>query len=154
MAIEIIMVALVWSFTDPFISVFNSENNQLLLEYAHVGLRLYFLGFLFAGVNIVLVAYFSATAIARPAIIGSLLRGVVAIGICAIVLSRIFGMNGVWLSFLTSEVITLIMVLILARHKESRKTMHTFDILLQQIGAVYNLYSGRGDPCQNKGAES
>ena len=121
-AIEIIMVALVWSFTDPFISVFNSENNQLLLEYAHVGLRLYFLGFLFAGVNIVLVAYFSATANARPAIIGSLLRGVVAIGICAIVLSRIFGMNGVWLSFLTSEVITLIMVLILARHKESRKT--------------------------------
>ena len=75
-----------------------------------------------AGVNIVLVAYFSATANARPAIIGSLLRGVVAIGICAIVLSRIFGMNGVWLSFLTSEVITLIMVLILARHKESRKT--------------------------------
>ena len=121
-AIEIIMIALVWSFTDPFISVFNSENNQLLLEYAHVGLRLYFLGFLFAGVNIVLVAYFSATANARPAIIGSLLRGVVAIGICAIVLSRIFGMNGVWLSFLTSEVITLIMVLILARHKESRKT--------------------------------
>lgn len=120
--IEVIMVALVWSFTDPFISVFNSENNQLLLEYAHVGLRLYFLGFLFAGVNIVLVAYFSATANARPAIIGSLLRGAVAIGACAIVLSMILGMNGVWLSFLASEVITLIMVLILARHKESRKT--------------------------------
>ena len=116
------MVALVWSFTDPFISVFNSENNQLLLEYAHVGLRLYFLGFLFAGVNIVLVAYFSATANACPAIIGSLLRGAVAIGACAIVLSMILGMNGVWLSFLASEVITLIMVLILARHKESRKT--------------------------------
>lgn len=120
--IEVIMVALVWSFTDPFISVFNSENNQLLLEYAHVGLRLYFLGFLFAGVNIFLVAYFSATANARPAIIGSLLRGAVAIGACAIVLSMILGMNGVWLSFLASEVITLIMVLILARHKESRKT--------------------------------
>lgn len=120
-AIEVIMVALVWSFTDPFISVFNSENNQLLLEYAHVGLRLYFLGFLFAGVNIMLVAYFSATANARPAIIGSLLRGAVAIGACAIVLSMIWGMNGVWLSFLTSEIITFAVLLILGRNKESRK---------------------------------
>ncbi len=120
-AVEIVLVALVWIFTDPFIAVFNSENNQLLQEYAHVGLRLYFLGFLFAGVNIMLVAYFSATANARPAILGSLLRGVIAIGICAIILSRIFGMNGIWLSFLASEVITFIIVLLLARHKESRK---------------------------------
>ena len=120
--VEIIMVVLVWIFTDPFIAVFNSENNQLLLEYAHTGLRLYFLGFLFAGVNIMLVAYFSATANARPAIIGSLLRGAIAIGICAIVLSRILGMNGVWLSFLASEMITLAVILILSKHKESRKT--------------------------------
>ena len=120
-AVEIVLVALVWIFTDPFIAVFNSENNQLLQEYAHTGLRLYFLGFLFAGVNIMLVAYFSATANARPAILGSLLRGVIAIGICAIILSRIFVMNGIWLSFLASEVITFIIVLLLARHKESRK---------------------------------
>ena len=120
-AVEIVLVVLVWIFTDPFIAVFNSENNQLLQEYAHTGLRLYFLGFLFAGVNIMLVAYFSATANARPAILGSLLRGVIAIGICAIILSRIFGMNGIWLSFLASEVITFIIVLLLARHKESRK---------------------------------
>ena len=120
-AVEIILVALVWIFTDPFIAVFNSENNRLLLEYAHTGLRLYFLGFLFAGVNIMLVAYFSATANARPAIIGSLLRGAVAIGACAIVLSMIWGMNGVWLSFLTSEIITFAVLLILGRNKESRK---------------------------------
>ena len=31
-AVEIILVALVWIFTDPFIAVFNSENNRLLLE--------------------------------------------------------------------------------------------------------------------------
>ena len=121
-AIEIVMVALVWTFTDPFIAVFNSENNQLLLEYAHTGLRLYFLGFLFAGVNIMLVAYFSATANPRPAIIGSLLRGAIAIGICAIILSRILGMNGVWLSFLASEMITFAVILILSKYKESRKT--------------------------------
>ena len=120
--VEILLVSLVWIFTDPFIAVFNSENNQLLQQYAHTGLRLYFLGFLFAGVNIMLVAYFSATANARPAIIGSLLRGAIAIGICAVVLAKILGMNGVWLSFLASEMITLVAILILSRHKESRDT--------------------------------
>lgn len=80
---------------------------------------MYFLGFLFAGINILLVAYFSATANARPAIIGSLLRGAIAIVICAVILSGILGMNGVWLSFLASEMITFVVILILSRKKES-----------------------------------
>ena len=66
-----------------------------------------------------LVAYFSATGNARPAIIGSLMRGVIAIVICAVVLSMLLGMNGVWLSFLASEVITFIVILILSRKKQT-----------------------------------
>ena len=115
--IEIVMIALIWLFTDPLVVIFNSENNAMLLQYAHTGLQLYFLGFLFAGVNIMLVAYFSATANVRPAIIGSLLRGVIAIVICAVILSGILGMNGVWLSFLASEMITFVVILILSRKR-------------------------------------
>ena len=36
-----------------------------------------------------------------------------------IVLSRILGMNGVWLSFLASEMLTFVVILILSRKKES-----------------------------------
>mgnify|MGYP000526727099 CR=1 FL=1 len=54
-----------------------------------------------------------------PAIIGSLMRGAIAIVLCAIVLSRILGMNGVWLSFLASEMLTFVVILILSRKKES-----------------------------------
>ena len=53
-----------------------------------------------------------------PAIIGSLMRGAIAIVLCAIVLSRILGMNGVWLSFLASEMLTFVVILILSRKKE------------------------------------
>lgn len=60
-----------------------------------------------------------ATANARPAIIGSLLRGVIAIVICAVVLAGILGMNGVWLSFLASEMITFVVILSLSRKKAS-----------------------------------
>lgn len=49
--IEIVMIALIWLFTDPLVAIFNSENNDMLLQYAHTGLQLYFLGFLFAGVS-------------------------------------------------------------------------------------------------------
>lgn len=88
---------------------------EFLLSYAHVGLRLYFLGFLFAGMNIMLVAYFSAVDRPRPAIVGSLMRGMIAIVVCAIIFASLFGLNGVWLSFLGSEVITFAVILVLGR---------------------------------------
>ena len=60
-------------------------------------------------------AYFSAVAQPKPAIAGSLLRGAVAIIPCAVTLARLFGLNGVWLSFLASEMITFFAILLLAK---------------------------------------
>lgn len=113
--LEIIIVFISWGFTDNLIGIFNSENNLELLKYAHTGLRIYFLGFLFAGINIMLVAYFSATDNALPAITGSLMRGIFAIAFCAVILSKILGINGVWGSFLGAEVLTFATVMILSR---------------------------------------
>ena len=113
--VEALILVLTWSMTDPLIQIFNQEQNAELLHYAHSGLRLYFLGFLFAGINILLVAYFSAVAQPKPAIVGSLLRGAVAIIPCAVTLARLFGLNGVWLSFLASEMITFFAILLLAK---------------------------------------
>ena len=115
LVVEMVMVAAAWGWTDGWIVIFNSEQNTALLSYAHVGLRLYFLGFLFAGMNIMLVAYFSAVDRPRPAIVGSLMRGMIAIVVCAIVFASLFGLNGVWLSFLGSEVITFAVILVLGR---------------------------------------
>ena len=110
--IVLVIIVLIYGFTDTFISIFNSEHNLQLLAYAHTGLRLYFLGFLVAGINIVLVAYFSAIDRARPAVLGSVMRGIIAIAFCAILFSQILGLNGIWLSFLGSEIITFFVILI------------------------------------------
>lgn len=110
--LELIIVAIIWGMTDTLVGIFNSEQNLQLLSYAHTGLRLYFLGFFVAGINIVLVAYFSAIDRAKPAMLGSVMRGIVAISICAILFSMLWGLNGVWLSFLGSEIITLFVILI------------------------------------------
>ena len=74
----------------------------------------------------VLVAYFSAVAQPKPAIAGSLLRGAVAIIPCAVTLARLFGLNGVWLSFLASEMITFFAILLLARLEHTSKESHNF----------------------------
>ena len=110
--VEALILVLTWSMTDPLIQIFNQEQNAELLHYAHSGLRLYFLGFLFAGINILLVAYFSAIDRARPAVLGSVMRGIIAIAFCAILFSQILGLNGIWLSFLGSEIITFFVILI------------------------------------------
>ena len=122
--VEALILVLTWSMTDPLIQIFNQEQNAELLHYAHSGLRLYFLGFLFAGINILLVAFFSAVAQPKPAIAGSLLRGAVAIIPCAVTLARLFGLNGVWLSFLASEMITFFAILLLANPGHSSKELH------------------------------
>lgn len=109
--VEILAVAGAWGLTDQLIGIFNSEGNAALLYYAQDGMRLYFLGYLFAGINIMLVGYFSAADRAGLAFTASMLRGVLAIGACAIVLSRVWGMNGIWLSFGASEVITFLVIL-------------------------------------------
>lgn len=117
LATEIIIVGAIFLATNPLISLFNSEQSAELARYADEGIRLYFLGYLVAGINIVLVAYFSAVDKPKPAITGSLLRGVAAIIFFAILLSSLFGMTGIWLSFLCAEVLTFVVVLVLSRVK-------------------------------------
>lgn len=41
--------------------------------------------------------------------------GMIAIVVCAIVFASLFGLNGVWLSFFGSEVITFAVILVLGR---------------------------------------
>lgn len=62
-------------------------------------------------------------------------------------------MNGVWLSFLASEMLTFVVILILSRKEKRECPMTTFEILLQQIGLFVFLYSGGRDTCPDEGTE-
>lgn len=111
--VELFMIVLAWLFTDNLVSVFNSENSDLLARYAFDAIRLYFLGFIFSGVNIVIISYFSSIGDAVKASVTSLLRGVFAVSVSAVIMSMLLGIIGIWLSFLTGELITFVVVLVL-----------------------------------------
>lgn len=103
LGIAAVVVAAVWAFTDVLVGVFNSEQSAQLAAYAHVGMRLYFLGFFGAAVNIVRAGFFSATGDGAASAVLAVLRGVVLITLFAFCLSEWFGITGVWLSFPAAE---------------------------------------------------
>ena len=113
-----LLYAGIFGFTDPLVSIFNSENSALMTEYAHNGMRMYFIGYFFAGSNIVAAGYLGAMNRPAEASITSLSRGMVAIVICSLVLSAIFGMNGVWAAFPASEALTAVLTLALLLKKK------------------------------------
>ena len=107
LVLAVLIIAAIYIWSDPIASIFNSEKNMELAAYAREGIRLYFLGFLFAGVNIVATSALSAVEAVRWAFAASIMRGFVAILIFAFALSALFGMVGVWLAFPAAELVTM-----------------------------------------------
>ena len=115
-----LLYGVVFGYTDALTALFNSENSALMAEFAHSGMRIYFVGYFFAGCNIVAAGYLGAVNRPAEASITSLCRGMVAIVVCSLVLSALFGMNGVWAAFPASEAITLLLTVFLLKRKAGR----------------------------------
>ena len=115
-----LLYGVVFGYTDVLTALFNSENSALMAEFAHSGMRIYFVGYFFAGCNIVAAGYLGAVNRPAEASITSLCRGVVASVVCSLVLSALFGMNVVWAAFPVSEAITLSLTVFLLKRKAGR----------------------------------
>ena len=119
LALAAVLYSAVFGFTDTFVALFNSESSALMAEYAHSGMRIYFLGYFFAGCNIVAAGYLGAVNRPTEATITSVSRGVAAIVTCSLILSALFGMNGVWSAFPAAEAITLALTVFLLKRPQS-----------------------------------
>ena len=115
-----LLYGVVFGYTDALTALFNSENSALMAAFAHSGMRIYCVGYFFSGCNIVAAGYLGAVNRPAEASITSLCRGMVAIVVCSLVLSALFGMNGVWAAFPVSEAITLALTVFLLKQKAER----------------------------------
>ena len=117
-----IMYSVLFIFASQFVSVFNSEGSEMLRLYATDGMKLYFIGIFFAGINIVGGGAFSATEDAVKAAVVSVARGFVLIVGAVFVMSAVFGMTGVWLAYAVAEgMTTFIMVLMVLGERKKKK---------------------------------
>jgi putative MATE family efflux protein len=112
------ILSYIW--TDPLVAVFNRDRDATLAALAGRGLRLYFTAFGFVGFNILTAAYLSAADRAGAGFTVSLLRGFIVIVPAVLLLSRWFGMDGVWLSLCTAEGGTALAAGILYLHTRGR----------------------------------
>ncbi len=114
----VVIYCLTYIFANPIAGIFNNEGNLLLQEIAVKGLRLYFIGMLFAGINVVMSMYFSSTERIVPAHTITLLRGIIIIIPVAFILSTLIGLTGTWISFPATEFIVLMIgIVFLARNR-------------------------------------
>ena len=118
LALAAVLYGVVVGFTDPLVAVFNSEKSLQMAAFAHSGMRIYFAGYFFAGFNIVAAGYLGAVNRPAEASATSLCRGMVAIVVCSLVLSTLFGMNGVWAAFPASEALTALLTVVLLLKKK------------------------------------
>lgn len=107
-----IVYVLVYIFTKPVIGIFSNNDNQLR-QLAEGGMRLYFAGFFFSGVNIVVTAFFSAVSKSRTAMVISLLRSCVLPIPVVVFMSYVFKLSGVWLSYPIAEILVFIIMVIM-----------------------------------------
>ena len=112
LAIATVLFALVFAFAGPIAAAFNSAGDPVLADYAVTGLRIYFLGFWCAGLNIVSAAFFSASGRSAQGFAISLLRGVIVIPPVLLALTALAGIHGVWATFPTVEAIVAVLTLV------------------------------------------
>lgn len=109
--VSLLVYLLVLLKTDAIAAIFNSGGDAALQQIAVKGLRIYFVGCFFAGMNIVLSIYFTSTDRARPAHMVSLLRGFIIIIPAAFLLAERFGIYGVWMAFPATELLVFVVCL-------------------------------------------
>ena len=117
LSISVIVYLVIFVFADPITTVFNSEHDLRLQQISVTGLKLYFMSVPFVGYNIILATFFTSIERVLPAHILSLLRGLVLIIPMAFLLSALWEMTGVWLTYPITEFLVAIFGFIIYRKK-------------------------------------
>lgn len=111
------------TFADSITLVFNSDGNPKLQEIAITGLRLYFTSGIFAGFNIIISMYFTSNENPAPAQLISMIRGFFLIIPLVFILSRVFGIIGVWITFpITEAMVAITVALFLTKKLQTTNT--------------------------------
>lgn len=112
-AIAAVTFAVVMVWAEPLAAAFNRDNDPVLAALAVEGMRIYFFGYFFAGVNIVVAAFFSSVEAPAQGFLISIMRGFVMLLTMVVVFAQLLGMIGVWMSFPAAELATVILTTIL-----------------------------------------
>ncbi|RYG73524.1 MATE family efflux transporter [Lentibacillus lipolyticus] len=107
-------LAIGWFGGGPLVSIFGVETDAIR-QLAIKGIALFFISYLFMGINFIYMTYYQSIAYIQPSIAISLFRGFILLIVALIVLPLWLGTTGIWLALPAAEGLTAIFLLIFAR---------------------------------------
>ena len=113
--VTLVLVALVVIFPVSVLSVFTNDSG--LVQTGVTPLRLIYLALPFATFSVVTSMYFMGVGKIMPAVIISLSRQTIILIPLIIILSSIFGLNGLWISFPISDILAVIIAYIWIKYE-------------------------------------
>ncbi|TXL57821.1 MATE family efflux transporter [Cerasibacillus terrae] len=99
---------------DYLVQIFGVASD-VIAELATSGMKLFFLGYLFMGINFIYMTYYQSIGYARPSIMITIFRGFILLIFMLLVLPLLFGVNGIWLALPVAEAIVAVVLLWYAR---------------------------------------
>lgn len=112
LVVSISAAAICYIFGTHIVGVFTTDPRVAGMGYS--GLKIACLAYIIGSVNLDTLVYYQAVEIPKFSNLISIFRSIVFLPICLYVLPKIFGLNGIWASVLTSECITFTIMFIIA----------------------------------------
>lgn len=109
----------------PLVAMFGIVSNEIT-ELAVTGIRLFFIGYIFMGINFIYLTYFQSIGKVRPSLFITLFRGFILLLLMLFILPKFLGTNGVWLALPVSEALVTLFLICFVR----------IDIIGQKINTI------------------
>lgn len=111
------------TFSKQLIEIF-LKDGKYVVEIASTGAKIYGIAFLFNGTNILISSYFTAIDDPKNSIIVAMSRGIVFILIGIVILPYIFGINGIWITIVFADIMTILLCYRLLKNKRFEKVLN------------------------------
>lgn len=111
------------TFSKQLIEIF-LKDGKYVVEIASTGAKIYGIAFLFNGTNILISSYFTAIDDPKNSIIVAMNRGIVFILIGIVILPYIFGINGIWITIVFADIMTILLCYRLLNNKRFEKVLN------------------------------
>ena len=106
--INIVFICVCFVFGRSIISIFTSD--PVISNIAYIGLNLINIAFIMVGFNLTSTVYYQAISIPKISNIFCICRSILLLPISLFILSKLIGINGIWISLFISELLTFIIL--------------------------------------------
>lgn len=106
----IVFSGIAWFWSENLVSLFLEKGTIAWELAARRGVGMFGTGFLFFGMNILLIGYMQSIGIVKQAIFLTVLRGGIITAIAFVLLPFIWGNNGIWLAVPVAEMISFVFI--------------------------------------------